>query len=270
MKTPFAKSRIFKFAFVLIGVLIVLAMAFVFLQDKIIFQGVPLERNHAFLFDEPFKEHFITTPDGHQLNLLHFTTAQPKGLILYFHGNAGNLQRWGTYAIDFTKLGYEVLMMDYRSYGKSSGKPSEKVLYADARIVWQWAKSNLVIPQLVVYGRSLGTAVASQVAMEAKPELLILETPFDELRGTSLSWLKPIYSILPFDYEFPNYRHLSQIDCRKAIFHGTDDMVTPISSALRLKPLLKEGDDFFVIEKGAHSNLREFAEYHTKLATVLR
>jgi pimeloyl-ACP methyl ester carboxylesterase len=133
-----------------------------------------------------------------------------------------------------------------------------------------WAKNNLVIPQLVVYGRSLGTAVASRLAMEAKPQLLILETPFDELRGAIVPWLKPVFSILPFDYTFSNRDHLFQTNYRKVIFHGTDDLVTPISSALRLKPLLKDGDEFFIIPHGTHGNLREFKEYHSLLAEVLR
>ncbi len=251
---------------------VILTMAFQLLQDKIIFQGVRLNASHSFVFDQPFEEHFIPTPDGHQINLLLFRTAQaPKGLVIYFHGNRDNLQRWGNYAKDFTQYGYEVLMMDYRGYGKSTGKPNERVLYADAKLVWQWAKDNLATPpsQLVLYGRSLGTAVASQLATEVKAALLILETPFDELRGAIVPWLKPVFSVLPFSYEFPTYRHLAKSDCRKVIVHGTDDMITPISSALRLKPLLKEGDAFFVIPRGSHGNLRELEEYHVKLAEVL-
>lgn len=265
------KSRFQKSIIVLVATFVILAVAFQLLQDKIIFQGVRLNASYQFVFGQPFEEHFVTTPDGQQINLLLFKTAQPpKGLILYFHGNRDNLQRWGKYAADFTSLGYEVLMMDYRGYGKSTGKPNEKALYADAAIVWNWAKRNLVVPQLVIYGRSLGTAVASRLAVEAQPDLLILETPFDELRGAIVPWLKPVFSVLPFSYEFPTHQHLAQTNCRKVIFHGTADLVTPISSAMRLKPLLKEGDEFFVIERGAHGNLREFNEYHLKLAQVLR
>lgn len=265
------QNRLNKGLGILLATFVLLVMAFQFLQDKLIFQGVRLDASHAFVFNQSFDEHFINTPDGHQLNVIHFkTSVAPKGLILYFHGNRDNLQRWGNYAPDFTKHGYEVLMMDYRGYGKSTGKPNEEILYADAALVWLWAKNNLVIPQLVVYGRSLGTAVASRLAMEAKPQLLILETPFDELRGAIVPWLKPVFSILPFDYTFSNRDHLLQTNYRKVIFHGTDDLVTPISSALRLKPLLKDGDEFFIIPHGTHGNLREFKEYHSQLAEVLR
>ncbi|MFM8740384.1 MAG: alpha/beta hydrolase [Cytophagales bacterium] len=266
------KNRIQRVVVIVAATFVVLVMAFQLLQDKIIFQAVRLSASHQFVFEQPFEEYFISTADGHQLNLLHFNTPQaPKGLILYFHGNRDNLQRWGNYASDFTQHGYEVLMMDYRGYGKSTGKPSEKLLYADAKLVWQWAKQNLSgsPAQLVVYGRSLGTAVASQLAIEANPSLLILETPFDELRGAIVPWLKPVFSVLPFSYEFPTHQHLSGTGCRKVIFHGTNDMITPISSALRLKPLLKDGDEFFVIPEGTHGNLREFKEYHLKLAQVL-
>ncbi|MFM8911623.1 MAG: alpha/beta hydrolase [Flammeovirgaceae bacterium] len=268
-----SKNSVRKVIVILAATFVILVVAFQLLQDKIIFQGVRLSGSYQFAFDHPFEEHFISTPDGHQINLILFKTSQkPKGLILYFHGNRDNLQRWGNYATDFTKYGYEVLMMDYRGYGKSTGKPNEQVLYADAKLVWQWTKNTLATSPspLVVYGRSLGTAVASQLAAEARPALLILETPFDELRGAIVPWLKPVFSVLPFSYEFPTHHHLAKTDCRKVIFHGTEDMITPISSAMRLKPLLKEGDEFFVIPQGAHGNLREFKEYHLKLAEVLK
>ena len=266
------KNRLKKALVILAATFVILTVAFQLLQDKIIFQGVRLDASYQFAFDQPFEEHFISTPDGHKINMLLFKTLQPpKGLILYFHGNRDNLQRWGKYAADFTQHGYEVLMMDYRGYGKSTGQPNEQVLYADAKLVWQWTKHNLPKPpaQLVLYGRSLGTAVASHLATEAKPSLLILETPFDELRGAIVPWLKPVFSVLPFSYEFPTHQHLAKSDCRIVIFHGTNDMITPMSSALRLKPLLKDADEFFVIPEGAHGNLREFKEYQVKLAQVL-
>ena len=246
------------------------ALAFYQFQDKIIFQGQSLPKDYTFTFHEEFVEHFIKTEDGETLNALLFKTQQPsKGLILYFHGNADNLQRWGEYAVDLTSLGYDVLMPDYRGYGKSTGKPTETNLYDDAATILRWSQTHLVATRLIFYGRSLGSAVATHLATTAQPDLLILETPFDELAATVYTPMRPILSVFPLRYKFPNKTFLKEVACKKIIFHGTEDWVVPISSALRLKPLLGKNDQFVIIEGGGHRNLREFEIFHKILADAL-
>jgi uncharacterized protein len=236
------------------------------LQDKMIFQSTKLNASHKFVFKQTCDEYFIKTPDSAQLNALHFKTEKPcKGFVLYFHGNADNLQRWGKYAADFTDLGYDILMVDYRGYGKSTGKPNEKALYEDASTVWQWAKDKFQYDRWVIYGRSLGSAVATHLAQQVKPDILGLETPFANLRFTRLARIMP----LKLKYKFSNLNHLQGISCKKYIFHGTRDWVVPLRSALQLKPLLSEQDAFIIIEKGGHKNLNEFELYRVKLAELL-
>src|SRR6185295_5988752 len=101
-----------------------------------------------------------------------------------------NLQRWGNYAEDMTQLGYEVVMMDYRGYGKSTGSPTEQFLYEDAALLYQWAVAKTGPVRIIIYGRSLGTPIASNLAASVQPEILILETPFDELKGAAPSYLQ--------------------------------------------------------------------------------
>lgn len=232
--------------------------------------------NYIFTFQRDssqakLEEYFIRTEDGEDLNALLFKTKlKSKGLILYFHGNADNLQRWGKYAVDFTKLGYDILMMDYRGYGKSTGKPTERDLYKDALTVFRWSEANLKYERLIFYGRSLGSAVASNLATAVTPDLLILETPFDELKGAVYEPIRPLLYFLPLHSNFPNKTFLPKVSCRKVIIHGTKDQVVPISSALRLKPLLQEGDQFEIIEGGSHRNLRDFESFHKVLAEALK
>jgi pimeloyl-ACP methyl ester carboxylesterase len=237
-----------------------------FIQDKLVFQARHLPADHAFHFDESFREHVLKTRDGETLSVLHFLSGSSKGLILYFHGNAGNLQRWGEYANDFTSLGYDVVMPDYRGYGKSTGAPSETTLYEDARTVKAWTDS---IPhkRLIIYGRSLGTGVATNLAADIDADLLILETPFYELKDAVNAWLKPFVHL---KYEFPNYRNLPRVKCRKIIIQGTDDAIVPFSSAIKLKPLLGPDDEFVVIEGAAHNNLTDFELYHRTLRKLLQ
>jgi uncharacterized protein len=262
---------------IIVGILItycVLSIIFYLFQDKFIFQSDPLSVEHHFSFVSEhdtttppyFDEYFLDTPDSARLNMLHFKTpCACKGIVVYFHGNADNLQRWGHFAKDFTRLGYDVLMMDYRSYGKSKGIPSEKALYQDAQQVWDWAKDTFNYPRWVIYGRSLGSAVSTHLAQTAQPDILGLETPFESINYT---WST---AALPFKskYQLSNKNHLAHITCRKFIFHGTSDWVVPLNSALKLKPLLTDKDAFIIIPKGGHKNLNTFPLYHQKLGELL-
>jgi pimeloyl-ACP methyl ester carboxylesterase len=245
-------------------------VGFYMFQGQVVFQGTTLEKNYEFSFKENFQEYFIPTGDGDTINAILFTAEQPaKGLILYFHGNKDNLQRWGQYAVDFTSLDYDIIMMDYRGYGKSTGTPDEDRLYRDANVLLQWSQENFKYPRWVFYGRSLGSAVASHLATEHTPDLLILETPFDEISGAMYAPMRFFVGMVPLDYRFPNNTFLPKITCRKVILHGTDDWVVPLSSALKLKPLLKTDDEFVIIDGGGHRNLRDFEVFHKTLAEAL-
>lgn len=264
-----------RFILLLVAVAGLTLISFYFFQDLLIFQPIRLEPEYAYTFDQSFEEHFIPVhssadePDE-TLNALWFkSSGLPKGLIVYFHGNRGNLQRWGTYAVDLTVHGYDVLMIDYRGYGKSTGRPSEEALYSDAREVLIWALSRGSHQRLIIYGRSLGAAVASHLAREVQPDLLILETPFDELRGIIPAAWQPIANLLPLRSVFSNKDNLLGVKSRKIIFHGTDDRIVPLSSALRLRPLLDSQNDFIIVPKGGHRNLRTFPEYQMKVAELL-
>ncbi|MBS1977473.1 MAG: alpha/beta hydrolase [Bacteroidetes bacterium] len=242
-----------------------------FVQERLIFQGKQLPADFAFTFNQPFREVSIHTPDHIKLDGLLFPgEGASRGLILYFHGNRDNLQRWGKYAEDFTSLGYSVLMVDYRGYGKSTGEPSEGKLYEDAEIVLSWAQDSLKFEKLVIYGRSLGSAVASHLASVYPPDLLILETPFDDISGTVLPPFRYLLSQLPPRYQFSNKNALRQVKCKKVIIHGTNDWVVPLSSAERLRPLLGPSDSFVIIPDGGHGNLRNFPQYHELLKSLLQ
>ncbi len=270
-----AKRKWFAWVVGVIILLHVVAFLLFFFQDEIIFQNKKLGKDFEFRFDkdpyqETYEEYFIATEDGEKLNALLFRTKlKSKGLILYFHGNADNLMRWGRYSVDFTKLGYDILMPDYRGYGKSTGKPTERDLYKDALTVSQWTQKFLTPKKLIIYGRSLGSSVASNLATAVTPELLILETPFDELKGVVYEPLKPLLKIFPLHSNFSNRLFLPKVKCRKIIIHGTLDQVVPLTSALKLKPLLGKDDLFVIVEGASHRNLRDFPAFHKTLADAL-
>lgn len=116
-------------------VLIMVLMAFLhFNQEKIIFFPESLPANYSFSFDYPFEEVFMDAPDGARINALYFKAQNPKGVILFFHGNAGSLRSWGMVAGDFVEREYDLFIPDYRTFGKSTGTLSEEAMHTDARM----------------------------------------------------------------------------------------------------------------------------------------
>lgn len=255
---------------ILVSIIIVYAfmMAIVFfIQQRLIFLPVKLNKDYKFIFNIRYEEYYIEPTNKIKINTLLFkSTGSPKGLIIYFHGNATNLQRWGKYAVNFTSLGYDVLMPDYRGFGKSSGFPTEKILYEDAKSVWDWAQKTFNYKKKIIYGRSLGAAVAANLAGKVNSDMLIMETPFDKINKTMPGFFIPF----KFKYSFDNTQHLKNVNCKKAIFHGTMDLLIPLSSTMRLKPFLKENDEMIIIKNGRHRNLNSFSLYHEGIKKLLQ
>ena len=257
----------------LVGIIFLYALTafgiFVF-QKYIIFQPKKLDTKFRFTFDQPFEELFLSTPDGEQLNALYFKTElESKGLVLYFHGNSDNLTRWGTYALDFTKRGYDIFILEYRGYGKSTGEPDEEKFYEDAQLTYNWASKNYLSNQIIIYGRSLGTGVASHLAVDNDFRLLILETPFDNVETLFKMCSPGGFLPLPIKTKFPNDQHLKKIKQPIYIFLGTKDIVVPNSSTEKLRPLLKPSDKMITIEGGGHKNINTFEKYQTELDSIL-
>ena len=112
--------------------------ALYFLQEKILFRPTVLNQTYVFKFSHPFEELFLKADDNAVINALHFKAEEPKGIILYFHGNKGSLKRWGEIAMFFAKEQYDVVIMDYRSYGKSTGELKEEYLYNDGQLFYNY------------------------------------------------------------------------------------------------------------------------------------
>ena len=239
---------------------LLIALLYLF-QNNIIFQPISLKDDYRFRFEDTFEEIWLKTEDSLNINALYFQTKKPKnGAILYLHGNSGNLQRWAKHYSDFTERGYDFLAIDYRGYGKSEGKPSEKGLYKDATAAYNWLKNRYPEDSIIIYGRSLGTGVACELTTRVNAQKLILETPFNSIHG-AINHSAPMLW-LPFAPRslFPNEQYLAKVKEPVYIIQGTQDRVVPYASAAKLKHLLKDDDAFFVIEGGQHRNLSSFPE----------
>lgn len=253
--------------FILANLYAILCGGLYFFQERMLFHPEQLPKDFVFEFDAPFEEVYKEAKDGVQLHGLHFTVPNPKGVLLYFHGNAGSVRRWGEITQFFTQKGYAVIVMDYRNYGKSDVNPDQEVdreqaLYDDSEVWYAFAKANYPESQIHVYGRSLGTTFASYVASKNNPKNLTLETPFysieDEAKAR-FKWL-PVKRLLK--YSMPSYQFIDEVSCPITIFHGTEDDVVAYEHGQKLfKEITTTPKEFITIPDGGHNNLVTFDAY---------
>ena len=239
-------------------------------QENFIFLDDELPGDYVYNFDTQFEEINLKAKDGANLNAIHFRVDSAKGLILYFHGNQGNLTRWGKIAEDFAKLQFDVLVMDYRGYGKSTGHRSMEALLKDAEQFYQYVLSHYSEDEVTLYGRSLGTGLASWLAGKYQPKRLILETPYYSLAAMARRYY-PIYpSQLALRYNFESFQYLKTAGCPVYIFHGTEDEVVPYAQGKKLFESLPEGQGQMVtIKGGSHKDLSSFEGYWNTIPFIL-
>jgi pimeloyl-ACP methyl ester carboxylesterase len=249
-------------AFLLVGVFIY------FFQERLIFFPSRLSEDHIFRFDGNFEEMDFYPEENIRINALLFHGDPGRDVVFYVHGNAGNLDGWGMVADQFTPHGLSVLIYDFRGYGKSTGSISEKSLYKDALHIYDFLASQYGEQHIIVYGRSIGTGIASYVAAHRKPRKLFLESPYCSIPDLA-GQLMPILPKVMVRYKFSNYAHLKLVGCPVIVIHGNRDEVIPVSQSKKLQPLLKDNDSFYVIEGGRHNDLETFSRFHAILAAQL-
>jgi pimeloyl-ACP methyl ester carboxylesterase len=238
-------------------------------QQKLIFLPDTLAKDHTFQFDIPYDEFNLSHENGEQVNTLYFPSEESKALILYFHGNSKNLQHWGKYLPDLVNRGYDVLAIDYRGYGKSDGKASEIGMYEDADLLYNWATSKFPDKELILWGRSLGSGVASHLSTKQTAQKLVLETPFFNMTELVKTRFPVLIVPVEMKYKFPNNENIENIEMTTMIIQGTKDSIVPFKSAQKLKKILETEDHFFTIKGAGHRNLHEFNDYQAVLDEIL-
>lgn len=241
-------------------------------QNFLVFHPKKLASNHVFKLDCPYEEFLFPLSAGDSINaLLIKSPVQPsKGVVLYFHGNADNLQRWANYHVDMTSRGYDFFIMDYRGYGKSSGKPKEQHMYDDARFCYDFLLQHYAAADIILYGRSLGTGIAARLATEVSAKCLILETPYNTINFVIARHIFMKTLPFPLQFHFQTVGHFDAISYPILALHGTADKVIPYSCAAALIPHLREKDRFVTIPGGTHRNLSSYPAYQEALNELLK
>jgi pimeloyl-ACP methyl ester carboxylesterase len=200
----------------------------------------------------------LAAADGVRIHgwYVHTPEPAPKAVILLCHGNGGNLYNWLGLAEVFAELGFDVFLFDYRGYGDSEGSPDEEGTYLDADAAWSHLVSERKIPaaRIVIYGRSLGGAVASHLAAAHAPGGLIVDSSFTTIREFAMEKYPRLLVRLGLTYEYDNVANLGKIRCPVLVIHGRDDELVPLRHGEAIFAAANEPKRFLALDGGHNDN----------------
>ena len=237
-------------------------------QESLLFHPQVLPAEHAFQLGPDVQEVWLDVP-GARLHALHLQQARPRGLVFFLHGNAGSLQDWFVNLDFYRQAGFDLYMLDYRGYGKSTGRiESEAQLHADVLVAWNSVAPRYAGLRRVVIGRSLGTGLAAQLASQVQPDLTALVSPYFSMQALAAEhypWVPPRVLRYPLrtDQKLPLLRGAVML------VHGSGDRLIEATHSHRLAAL-RPGTALRIIEGAAHNDLQRWPAYGQALAAALQ
>lgn len=237
-----------------------------FTQERLLFQPVALASDAALPVAADIREVTVKV-DGAQLSALHLKRPQAKGVVFFLHGNAGNLQNWFVNPAFYRQADFDLFMLDYRGYGKSTGRiDSEAQLRADVRTAYRQLAPQYEGRKIVVYGRSLGSGLAAglsaQLAAEPgarQPDLTVLVSPYSSM----VALTNDIYPIVPrvlIRYPLLTDESVARIPGPLMLIHGSRDGLIAPKHSEALKALAPKAD-LVMVQGGGHNDLQNFPAY---------
>jgi fermentation-respiration switch protein FrsA (DUF1100 family) len=197
----------------------------------------------------------VKTPDGTEIAVLHLPNPKAHYTLWFFHGNAEDLGDLEPFLVALRDRGFAVFAVDYPGYGLSGGSPSEEALYVASRAAGQFLRTTLGVPaeKTLIYGRSLGTGPATQMALEETPAGLILQAPFVSVFRVVTRW-----RVLPFD-QFVNLQKIPKVKCPVLVMHGSMDEVIPFRQGEAMFAAAREPKRSLFVPGAGHNNFNEVA-----------
>jgi len=197
----------------------------------------------------------LVTADGINLHGWFIPSSSAKGTVVFFHGNAGNISHRLESIDVFNELNLNVFIIDYRGYGQSEGKLTEKGTYRDAEAAWIYLTETRGISakKIIIFGRSLGASIATWLASKKMPAALIIESGFTSVP----SMAKRIYPFLPvswltyFKYDTKNY--VKNISCPVLVVHSKNDEIIPFDEGLEIFEAAPKTKQFLEM-RGGHND----------------
>jgi fermentation-respiration switch protein FrsA (DUF1100 family) len=253
---------IIKLAYWLLAIYAVVAVAAFVLQRRLMYFP-DRERVSPASFNLPgVTERVIDTPDGARLIAWYAPAAPGRPTLLYFHGNAGNLASRSERVRRYVQRGYGVLFMSYRSYGGSTGTPSERANVADALLAYQALIEDGIDPDdIIVYGESLGSGVAVQVAAQVEVGGLVLDAPYTSIVDVA-ALEYPYLPVRPFMLDrYETIRFLPKVKAPLLVLHGEDDRVIPVEMGKAVYAAANPPKEIATFPRAGHSDHHLYGSY---------
>ncbi|TXN35771.1 alpha/beta hydrolase [Flagellimonas hymeniacidonis] len=249
---------------------IVISVLLYFLQDYFLFKPEKLSKDFQFYYNnQEIEEYNIETRDGATINGLRFKADNPKGIVFYLKGNSKSIKGWGKFAVDFTRHGYDVIMVDYRGFGKSTGRRTQKAVKRDMQVIYNKLKEKVSEKYIILYGRSMGSGFAAKLASMNNPRMLILDAPYYSLSKVAKKYIPFMPLSLLIKFPMPTYKWLKYVNCPIHIIHGTDDRLIPYKTSVKLSKIKPELTKLYTVIGGGHKNLNTFESYHKMLTEII-
>lgn len=256
---------------IITAIYIVVSIVLYYVQDYFLFQPEKLSKDFQFFYEnQEIEEHNMETRDGAVINGLLFKPKnKSKGVVLYLKGNSKSIKGWGKFAVDFTRHDYSVLMVDYRGFGKSTGKRSQKAIKRDLQEIYNLLKEKATEERMIVYGRSLGSGFAAKLASMNNPKMLILDAPYYSLTKVTGRYMPFMPLSIILKYPLPTYKWLKYVKCPIHIIHGTNDKLIPFKTSVKLSQIQPKITRLYTVIGGGHKNLNNFESYHKMLGEII-
>ncbi|WP_420322510.1 alpha/beta hydrolase [Flagellimonas sp.] len=255
---------------IILAVYVFLSVLLYIFQDLFLFKPEKLPKDFEFAYaNQEIEEYNVETRDGAVINGVRFKAKSPKGVVFYLKGNSKSIKGWGKFAVDFTRHGYDVIMVDYRGFGKSTGRRTQKAVKRDMQVIYNKIKENVTEKYIILYGRSLGSGFATKLASMNNPRMLILDAPYYSLSKVAKKFIPFMPLSLLIKFPMPTYKWLKYVNCPIHIIHGTDDKLIPYKTSVKLSKIKPELTKLYTVIGGGHKNLNNFESYHKMLSDII-
>ncbi|MHC4130685.1 MAG: alpha/beta hydrolase [Planctomycetota bacterium] len=234
---------------------VIMALALFFMQTHFVYFPTHEHDYTPQDIDLDFEDVTLETSDAIKLNAWYIPAQNASIVILFCHGNGGNISHRLDSINLFNQLGLNCFIFDYRGYGLSEGKPDEQGTYMDAFTAYQWLRDekNFQPQNIIIFGRSLGASIASQLAGKVQVKSLVIESAFTNI----IDMGRKLYPYLPVRwfarFYYPTINYIKKVNCPVMVIHSPEDEMIPYEFGLKLYEASNEPKEFVEIS-GTHND----------------